>query len=79
MAHVQRKFATNVYVPRACPMSATPAALPTDSGEPPTPLVSVTSSRWPVDISGAICSTPNMTGTLSITAENRPIMAISTP
>ena len=43
-----------------------------DNSEPPTPAVSVTSSHWPIDMSGIIVSTANITGMLSTIAENSP-------
>ncbi len=61
-----------MYTPRACPISATPAALPTDRSDPPTPAVNVTSSHSDSDIGGCISSTENMTGMLSMTAESTP-------
>src|SRR5690242_17321931 len=56
----------------ACPMSATPAALPIDSKDPPTPVVNVTSSHSRCVMLGDICRTANMTGTLSTSAESKP-------
>ena len=72
-----------VYEPRACPMSATPAAEPTDSIEPPTPAVSVTSNHWyrpsgPDPMSGFMPSTANITGTLSRIAEMTPTPTLAT-
>ena len=66
-----------MYTPRACPMSATPAALPTDSSEPPTPAVSVTSSHCPRSMAGLAVSTANMTGMLSTTAEASPTATLA--
>jgi len=59
-----------LYVPRACPINATPAALPMDNSEPPTPAVSVTKSHCPTSIAGCMESTANITGILSIRAES---------
>ena len=53
-------------------MSATPAAEPMESKLPPTPAVRVTSSHWPMDMSGFMVRTANMTGMLSMRADNTP-------
>ena len=63
----------NVYVPRACPISATPAALPIESSDPPTPAVSVTSNHCPLSIGGCIDNTANITGILSMSADKTPM------
>ena len=68
-------------MPRAWPMTATPAAEPIDNIEPPAPAVSVISSHWNKSISGDISSTANITGILSISAEAKPtrILAVVGP
>jgi hypothetical protein len=58
-------------MPRACPMSATPAAEPIDNSDPPTPAVSVTNNHCPRDISGSMLKTANMTGMLSYRWKSR--------
>src|SRR5437667_177253 len=67
-------------MPRACPISATPAAEPIDSRLPPTPVVSVISSHWPSGMSGCIVSTAYISGMLSSTAENKELgLTLKTP
>jgi len=59
-------------------MTATPAADPMDSSEPPMPAVRVTSSHCPSLISGNMVNTANITGMLSITAEITPTSTLAT-
>jgi hypothetical protein len=58
-------------------MGATPAALPTDSNDPPTPTVSVTRAHCPSDIGGFMDRTVNMIGPLSMVAESRPTSTLA--
>ena len=66
-----------VYWPFDCPISATPAADPTDSMLPPTPQVSVMSSHWPWSMAGFICSTAYMIGMLSTIADSVPMVMLA--
>ena len=45
IAQVHFRWAKKVYIPRAWPITATPAAEPMESIEPPTPAVNVTSNH----------------------------------
>jgi len=72
MTGVHLMWLAKVYLPLAVPISATPAADPTDNILPTMPHVSVTSSHWKCGISGCILRIENMTGILSTIAEVAP-------
>src|SRR5690625_7678950 len=66
------RWPIKVYIPRAWPISATPAAEPIDNRLPPTPAVNVINNQLPMDMSGLMVNTANMIGILSITADSTP-------
>ena len=72
MTGVHLRCPKNVYLPLACPISATPAADPIESKLPPTPAVSVTSNHCISSITGFICRIATITGILSTMALRTP-------
>ena len=66
-----------MYSPREAPISATPAAEPTESMLPPTPQVRVIRSHWPWSIGGFIWITAYMIGMLSTIADSAPMTTLA--